>query len=336
MFDMMKKDFISVSNEDNITKIEITDTISIYDYLKYVEGTEFGKLPLKVVFIDGYDFLSSSLTPQTIYIYKEDNKVYYVTDSDSSLRVIESVKGSEIEELILDMNKKENTFRITKSLHDLSLSTIYCKSYPMEIDYVPELTLDRLEAFDLTKSLIKRIGEIEELDKIANVYDLYKYTNVLDDKNFHPMIQDEVITISKMFVNDLYDVTEARDEYFDIILNETHEKIGDITFTLYENNFIFSDNTIRYEGNVSYNIKPRYRSNHYATRALKLLVELIKGNKRSADKNLYISTLPDNVCSQRVAINNGAVLYFEGDVPEKESLNFHDGVKAVKIYKITI
>lgn len=331
-----KDDAIRISKDGSVLKMEILETIPVTDYLEFTDNHELGDLPFKVVFIDGYNFLSSSLIPQTVYFYQNDNITYYVTNAKDTLRVTEIVKTDEINEIILDMNKVDNTFRVTKSLHDLSLSTKYCISYPLGVDYVPELSIDKVEAYSLVKGLIKRVGKIEELDMVANSYDLCKYTNIVQEHLFHPVTSDEVISISKMFVKDDYNVRNETDQFFDIILNETGEVIGELTYTLYENNFYSQDDTIRYEGNVSYKIKKRYQGNHYATRALKLLVDLIKENTCNVDKDLYVSTTVDNYASQKVALYNGAELCYEGVIPDDNKLRLVDGVSEVKIYKIKI
>lgn len=330
-------DLICVSEENGVLKIDVKGDIPICDYLDYLDANNLGDIPLKVLFMDGYNFLDSSLIPQTIYTYKNNNILYYVTDTKKTLRVVESITGEEeINELILDMNKLENSFRVTKAAHDLSLSTKYCISYPLDIYDITELSLDREEAFDLVKSLIMRAGQIKELDHVLNYHDLYKYTNIVHHDRFNPIISDDVITISKMFVKDNYDVSKETDQFFDIILNSTGEIIGELTFTLYKNNFISDDNQIRYSGNVSYKIKDRYSSNHYATRALKLLVEIIRNNSCDVDKSIYVSTEPSNIASQKVAINNGAKMFYTGIVPDNNSLRTIDGVQEVNIYRIKI
>lgn len=328
---------IRVTHENDLLKMEVLEDISFMEYLDSVEGNELGNIPMSVLVTEGYNYFTSTLIPQTVYAYNGDDNLYFVTDSEDKYKIIEYIKGQEyIDEFFLEVSKKNHTFRVVKSLHDLSMSTIKCISYPCVEEHMEEFALNRLEAFDILRNFIKRVGEVTQLDKIANVYDLYKYTNICDDKYFHPVGADDVISISKTFLDDPNDINEMNDLYFDIILNDTMEVIGRLTFTLYPNNFINLDGSIRYEGNVGYCIKPQYQSNHYATRALKLLVELIKKNTSGNDKDLYISTTEENINSQKVALNNGAVLCYEGVVPEDNKLNRHDGVKAVKIYKIKI
>lgn len=88
-------------------------------------------------------------------------------------------------------------------------------------------------------------------------------------------------------------INEEKHEFLDIIMNDTREIIGDISFDY------MCGSGFTYGGNVSYFIKEEYRHNDYATKALTLLKELLKNNTYSGDKDLYISTLPDNEFSQK-------------------------------------
>jgi len=126
------------------------------------------------------------------------------------------------------------------------------------------------------------------------------------------------------------DISKSKILEFNIILNCTNEIIGDICLYYYEN----SD--FSYRGNVSYSIDKQYRNKHYATNALNLLKNILQNHKYSGDKNLYISTLPENIASQKVAINNNGILFYDGMVPQTDSLYYINGIKKVKIYKIEI
>lgn len=68
--------------------------------------------------------------------------------------------------------------------------------------------------------------------------------------------------------------------------------------------------------------------------ALDLLKCLLKFNGYSKDK--YIYTLPNNIASQKVAIKNKGKLCYEGFVLKEDSLYYIDGIKEVKIYKISM
>ena len=65
-----------------------------------------------------------------------------------------------------------------------------------------------------------------------------------------------------------------------------------------------------------------------------MLRTLLLSNKYSGDKSLYLATKIDNIRSQKVILNNNGNLIYDGKVPINEPLNFMEGVKKVKVYKI--
>lgn len=150
----------------------------------------------------------------------------------------------------------------------------------------------------------------------------------IKDENFFPVISDEVLSLSwKNRFNEL-DINDEEEAIFDIVLNDTNEIIGKIFFDY------FFKSGFSYSGNVGYSIKYRFQNKHYATKALKLLRTLLLSNKYSGDKSLYLATKIDNVRSQKVILNNGGNLIYDGKVPINEPLNFMEGIKKVKVYKI--
>lgn len=152
----------------------------------------------------------------------------------------------------------------------------------------------------------------------------------ISKENFFPVISDDELTLSwKNRFNEL-DINDEEEAIFDIILNETREIIGKISFDY------FFKSGFSYSGNVGYSIKYRFQNKHYATKALKLLRTLLLSNKYSGDKSLYLATKIDNIRSQKVILNNGGNLIYDGKVPINESLNFMEGIKKVKVYKIDI
>ncbi len=89
-----------------------------------------------------------------------------------------------------------------------------------------------------------------------------------------------------------------------------------------------------YGGNVDYTIIEKFQNQGYGTQSLALLKELLRDNSYAIKNGLLISTLPDNIYSQKVAIKNGGVLVYDGQVPEDNLLYQLDHVKEVKVYQI--
>lgn len=181
------------------------------------------------------------------------------------------------------------------------------------------------------KECLKRIRSF--ISKL-NDYNLEKYfsINLINNSlNFvrssNVVLTDGVLSLSWAKEEDK-DVLEQIDHArFEIILNDTKEVVGTITFDFRQTE---SD---PYFGNVSYEIYPYYRNNGYATNALKLLKELVKNNE-CTQKDLYISIVKSNKYSQKVALNCGAELYFSGEIPE--DVIYTEKERDINIYKIKI
>ena len=115
---------------------------------------------------------------------------------------------------------------------------------------------------------------------------------------------------------------------FYVVKCNTLELVGEIGFqaTLYDEFF--------YGGNVDYTIYDSFQHLGYGTQSLSLLKELLQQNTYAIKEGILISTLPDNIYSQRIAIKNGGILIYKGLVPRDTSLYKIDHVEEVKVYQI--
>ena len=115
---------------------------------------------------------------------------------------------------------------------------------------------------------------------------------------------------------------------FDVVKCDTLELVGEIGFqaTLHDEFF--------YGGNVDYTIYDSFQHLGYGTQSLSLLKELLQQNTYAIKEGILISTLPDNIYSQRIAIKNGGILIYKGLVPRDTSLYKIDHVEEVKVYQI--
>lgn len=91
--------------------------------------------------------------------------------------------------------------------------------------------------------------------------------------------------------------------YFKIILNDSFEEIGHIIYTY---------KTSELTGNLSYFIYEEYRNNGYAKKALYMLVKNIR---KLDNKDLYLSIVPSNIASIKVAKYAGAAYYKPVNIP---------------------
>lgn len=112
--------------------------------------------------------------------------------------------------------------------------------------------------------------------------------------------------------------------YFKIILNETLEEIGHISYT-YENDSIV--------GNLSYFIYEEHRNKGYGKKALKLLVDNIR---RIDDNDLYLAIIPDNIASIKLAESQNAKYVGDVNIPTKYVFSDDGKYSYANMYKIKI
>ena len=333
IIDQSKK-FILEKNESFI-KLEILYEATI-DELNDFMGKQVVingdlNIPIKMLYMTNQNLLEAKLKKQEIYIIKNENYLYYISKNNAELKISEQkTENNEIQEVVLEITSCG--YSVTKYIHDLNHSTKFNKWYPCS-KTLQTFTLTKKEALLLIQDLLDNINHIYKIKNIYKIIDIYKVcnkTNLVLSENYNPIISDDILTLSWRYKSNKDDVNTSKDETFDIILNETREVIGGISFDY----ACFSGFT--YGGNVAYDIKEQFRNNHYATRALKLLKELLHQNKYTGDKDLYISTLPENIYSKKVALNNDGEQVYSGDVPENDMLYIVDGIKKVDVYRIRI
>ena len=324
---------IIIQKNDSFIKIECLYECTLEEFNNFID--EYIKLnndlniPLKMFYMANENILKSKLKKQEIYIIKNENYLYYISKSDKNIKISEQkTENNEINETILSIT--DDKFSVSKYIHDLNHSTKVTKWYPC-VDTLKVFALDKKEAMSLIQNLLDNINLIyksKNINKILNILKLCDKTNLVLSENYHPIINDDIITLSWRYKPNNSDINSIKSGNFDIILNETREIIGGMCF---DYNFLSG---FTYSGNVSYDIKEQYRNNHYATRALKLLKEVLYQNKFTGDKDLYIATIPNNIYSQKVAINNDAVQIYTGEVPKDDMLYTVEGIKEVNVYRI--
>ena len=112
--------------------------------------------------------------------------------------------------------------------------------------------------------------------------------------------------------------------YFKIILNETYEEIGNISYTYDKSDIV---------GNLSYFIYEEYRNKGYGKKALKLLVDNIR---RIDDNDLYLAIIPDNIASIKLAKSQNAKYIGDVDIPTKYVFSDDGKYSYANMYKIKI
>lgn len=308
----------------NNDKIDVLCDVELNEFLNKSKDLDSYKLPMKTFIKEG-----NLIKKQSIYQIENEGIKYTFSISDRIIRISRVKVDDKINELVIDIDKFNSDYKITKYVHDLNHSTISTRWYPLNDESMSMFYLDRVEALKDAQLMLNELEDIG-INKIVYIDRLFNHLNLVPEYKYYPVIKDDKITLSWPCRFNETDVNKRDYEFFDIILNDTREMIGNISFD-YRLRAGFS-----YGGNVAYNIKKKYRGNHYASKALNLLKQLLKDNEFEGDKDLYVATVIDNSASQHVAMNNEGELVYKGKVPENDSVNYIDGVKKVTVYKIKL
>ena len=186
--------------------------------------------------------------------------------------------------------------------------------------------IEHNDALNLIRELIKKIEDYK-INECIPIYILYHIVNLA--RNVNIIESNELLSLSWKNNEGENNINDVKEAYFDIVLNETNETVGNISF---DYNFNKRKDGV-YFGNVAYEVYPVFRNKGYASRALKLLKEVVKTNG-VFDRDLYISVKESNIYSKQVALNNGGKECFSGDIPM--SVRYADDERSINIYRIKI
>lgn len=320
---------ISIKEENNQIIIDILENCSLQEYIKLLEKTKYSYL-LNIIDLK-YLLKNNSISPKRIILINNEDIIYIISITKDRITIAKKTISTNIIEEIIDIDKINYIYQISSLIHTLDGNTIDVKTYYQEEDKNHSfMFLPKIEALDIARMLIEEISSIPNIANHINLNETAKILNIYLEKNYFPIIQNETITLSWQNRYGSTNIYEKQRATLDIILNETKEVIGNISF-----NTNYNPNT-SYTGNISYSIKTEYQGNHYATQALALLKEVLKNHKEQQGKPLYLSIEENNIKSQRVALNNNGELYYEGPIPKSDNLTKFSGITKIKMYKISL
>ncbi len=110
--------------------------------------------------------------------------------------------------------------------------------------------------------------------------------------------------------------------WYDIILNDTHQKIGKISIRIGHNYHSY------YNGNIGYEIDEEFRGHHYSLEACKMVIPVARVYGMT---ELYLTCDEDNAASYKTIERLGAVLK-EIVQPPEDYFAFYDGMGLSRIY----
>lgn len=323
---------VRISQDNNVTHIDITKDISMREYAETLDKNAVASLPVREI-IEGYDLLTATVKQQDIYVIPTSDCFFCIAQA-KNIKKISQCKTviwnneEHIEEVVLEDNQSD--YRVIRYVHKMNRSTRLSQSYCSKDGGDTQHSLQKAEALTLVQDVLENI-KASEAAKYVDVFHLYAIYHLISNNTYFPVIGDEMLTLSWHHDRNNTDMSSHSYWDFDILLNETREKIGDIGYQCSQSKQGFT-----YSGNVDYFIYQKFRHMHYATRALHLLKQFLANHFLDEEKDLYISAFPDNIYSQNVALKNGAELVYEGEVPETETMRTIDGIEEIKVYQIKL
>lgn len=146
---------------------------------------------------------------------------------------------------------------------------------------------DVTNQFNKNDEVFKLISENEEIRYYTNINVITRDFAIINGSMGLCEISDEEISLYSSRTRD-EDLDSLQYQRYLIVKNDTLEILGNVTFNFPQTN-------------ISYFIKDKYRGSHYAGKALKLMLELIRNNKNFMSENLYVRIYPNNLASIKTA-----------------------------------
>lgn len=252
-----------------------------------------------------YNKLSDYLNIGIYEIINDEGHIVFIQKNDFLINVVTEEESLEIEGIY-------HTFKYT-----IGSDTISSNSTDEEkIEKIPSLIKFARYIARISIKNSSRINLSFALQTIR-IWDESRATKLIEGDNL--FLSLGAFTSATNYENTL-----------EVVKKDTLEVVGQLEFVLQDKD---KDN-FSYRGNVSYEIYKSHQNSGYATAALGLLKQYIDDNLSEYNRDIYISTTRENVYSQKVALNNGAVLYKDTDVPKCEPLYYMGKVSHVLVYKI--
>lgn len=252
-----------------------------------------------------YNKLSDYLDTGIYEIINDEGHIVFIQKNDFLINVV-------TEENVLEISDKYHYFRYTKLSDTISSNS------------TDEEKVEKISSLIKFARYTDRIS-IKNSSRV-NLSFILQTIRIWDESRSTKLIEGDNLFLSL----GAFKPASNPENTLEIVKKDTLEVVGQIEFILQKKN---EDNFL-YTGNVSYEIYKNHQNSGYATAALGLLKQYINDNLSEYNRDIYISTTRENVYSQKVALNNGAVLYKDIDVPKCEPLYYMGKVSHVLVYKI--
>ena len=176
----IKKDYfnINIDKIDDVLKMEISDYISITDYVEKMKEIDKYNLLDLVCNSVLWNSKKQLVNKGTYYILSYDGRLYNIILNEEGLKLDERIKVDGItEEKVIRINSN-NDYSFSSLKHDKTGSTFYTKFYDNSTLKMGRLELSESKAYEQIETLIKNLKEDE---RISNILDIEQVENVLKD-----------------------------------------------------------------------------------------------------------------------------------------------------------
>lgn len=184
-------DVVEIIEKGNLILISIKKECSFKEYLNYINNLKenkkiVSKLPTKIYITDNFNVLESNLMKQLIWYERKENSFWVVTRASerNQLKIsLSEYRKENIDELELEI--KNNEYKITRYIHDYNFSTSFVKWYPVvNLDVSNYFSLRKSEAIFYINYLLDKLKNAKILsdDDINSLYNIVGLENSFDLK----------------------------------------------------------------------------------------------------------------------------------------------------------
>lgn len=179
---------IEITNIGNFIKVDIKEDCNINEYMKAIKKLNAEDINQDVfnnALFDagGLDIIHK----KTIYIVKNDYIIYNIINDDDFLYIDERIKHENsldenltteekvvksnklyIDERIIRVNKHNKEYKISRLMHDNSLSTFYVKFFESEDPNRLYFKLDKIEALEAANLILTNLSKIKNIETLVD------------------------------------------------------------------------------------------------------------------------------------------------------------------------
>ena len=180
---------IIVSKENNYFKVEISDYISISDYVDKMESSDEYNILHSICNCVLWNNNKQKVNKGTYYVINNNNYLYNILFTGEEIMIDERIQKEKDEqtekenitqERVITVNINKNNYRYYCAKHESNGNTYYTRYYDKNRTYsLGALDLAAEETYEEVKSVISNLESIEGIEHILNIQLFNEY--ILDD-----------------------------------------------------------------------------------------------------------------------------------------------------------